>query len=104
MKNCIITFFLLLLFPSCVRTVGEVSSQSNRPHIEMIPFSEIDLNEDGNITEKEFEIAKEVVKKSNTTDSKGPILTFAGIMGVVGLLILLSSFLNIKNKKNNVGS
>jgi hypothetical protein len=104
MKNCITTFFLLLLFPSCVGTVGEISNQRDRPHIEMIHFSEVDLNEDGNITEKEFEIAKEAAKGSDSTDFLGPILTFAGIMGVVGILILLSSFLNIKNRKNNVGS
>jgi hypothetical protein len=104
MKNYIIIFFSLFLLPSCVRTIGETPTPSNRPHIEIIPFSEIDLNEDGNITEKEFEIAKDVARSSDATNFKEPILTFAGIMVVVGLLILLSSFLNKKNRKNNVGS
>ena len=103
MKKFIILLVFLSFMQSCVKLKTEKINQSNRPYVEIVPFEKIDLNEDGNITKEEFKVAQKSVTTYNTSSHKEPAWTFAGIMAVVGVLILLSSLLNIKNKKKNVG-
>ncbi len=95
---------LSLFLSACVSTQKRSSNIPNKPHIEIVEFQEVDINQDGNITEEEFQQAKNTIKGSNETNYQAPAMTFVGIMLVVGLLIFLSSILNKKNRKNNVGS
>jgi hypothetical protein len=101
MKKIII--ILSLFLSSCVNST-RISQNPNKPHIEIINFEEVDINQDGNITEKEFQQAKNAIHGKNTTNYKEPIFTFVGIMVVVGILIFLSSTLNKKNRNKNVRS
>ncbi len=95
---------LSLFLSACVSTQKRSSNIPNKPHIEIVEFEEVDINQDGNITEEEFQQAKNTIQGSNKTNYQAPAMTFVGIMIVVGLLIFLSSILNKKNRKNNVGS
>ena len=101
--NKFIIILVLLITSSCMQIHKSASNVNNKPHIQVVPFEYVDLNEDGNISEKEFEFAKESVVGNNNSSYKEPAWTFAGIMILVGVLILLSSLLNIKNRKKNVG-
>jgi len=95
MKKIIIYIFIGLFLSGCFQSVKKITPKKT---IEHISFEHIDINQDGNITKIEFDIAA-ADKKTNYID---PALAFTAIMSIVGVLIIISSFLNLNNRKKDV--
>ena len=97
MKKYIIFMFIGLFLSGCFQSVKKITPKSS---VSNVSFEHVDINRDGNITKLEFEIASKI-KKTNYID---PALAFAAIMAIVGVLITISSLLNTKNRKKDVGN
>jgi PBP1b-binding outer membrane lipoprotein LpoB len=95
MKKFIIFMFISLFLPGCFQSVKKLSTKKS---IENVSFEHVDINRDGNITKLEFATAASH-KKTNYID---PAVAFASIMSIVGVLIVISSFLNLKKREKNV--
>jgi uncharacterized protein YceK len=97
MKKFIIFMFISLFLSGCFQSVKKITPKSS---VTNVSFENVDINRDGNITKLEFDMAAKH-KKTNYID---PALAFAAIMSIVGVLIIISSFLNTKNRRKHVGS
>ena len=82
----IITFVALTSCISINRSQPHRPSANRPPQIQ-VPFDVVDLNQDGNITKKEYD------GSASTLDVETPGVTLLGIMIGVGLLVGVLIFL-----------
>lgn len=93
--NKFIIFLLCSVFLfGCVNKLKELKIENKVPVVEVVSFKQADIDNSGDISQKEFE---NVQGKSNI-DYSNPMWGFYGIVGMVAILLTLSQILNIKQK------
>lgn len=97
MKKFIIYLFPFLLTLGCVNKLN-VKSLNKPSAKEIVSFDVVDVNEDGAISEKEFNRAK----TNSSINYKDPMWSMYSIVGMVGALLILSSILQFKRKNKDV--
>lgn len=97
MNKFIIYLFLSLLTLGCVNKLN--IKKANKPIAnEIVSFDVVDIDEDGAISEKEFNRAK----VNSSINYKDPMWSMYSIIGMVGGLLVLSSILQFKRKNKDV--
>ncbi len=97
MNKFITYLFLSLLTLGCVNKLSV--KKANEPvSKEVVSFDVVDINEDGAISEKEFNRAK----PNNSINYKDPMWAMYSILGMVAVLLILSNLLQIKRRNKNV--
>lgn len=91
----LIYIFLITFIVGCSSTIKKLQPKKeiNKPQI--VKFEEVDTDNSGTISEKEFKVAK----KSNIVYTE-PLWAFYGILGLVAALLTVSNFLQRKKNKN----
>lgn len=97
MNKFIIYLFLSLLTLGCVNKLN--IKKANKPIAnEIVSFDVVDIDEDGAISEKEFNRAK----TNSSINYKDPMWSMYSILGMVAVLLILSNLLQIKRRNKNV--
>jgi len=97
MNKFIIYLFLSLLTLGCVNKLN--IKKANKPVAnEIVSFDVVDIDEDGAISEKEFNRAK----TNSSINYKDPMWSMYSILGMVAVLLILSNLLQIKRRNKNV--
>lgn len=97
MNKFIIYLFLSLLTLGCVNKLN--IKKANEPVAnEIVSFDVVDIDEDGAISEKEFNRAK----TNSSINYKDPMWSMYSILGMVAVLLILSNLLQIKRRNKNV--
>ncbi len=96
--NKFITYLLFsLLTLGCVNKLS-VKNANQPVSKEIVSFDVVDIDEDGAISEKEFNRAK----TNSSINYKDPMWSMYSIIGMVGALLILSSILQFKRKNKDV--
>ena len=97
MNKFITYLFFLLLTLGCVNKLS-VKNTNQPVSKEIVSFDVVDIDEDGAISEKEFNRAK----TNSSINYKDPMWSMYSIIGMVGALLILSSILQFKRKNKDV--
>lgn len=98
MKKIIIYSLSLVLFSGCVNKLKEFKNTNDITPIDIVSFDNADIDNSGEISEKEF---KNIQDKSNV-NYIDPMWGFYGVIAMVGILLTLSSFIQLKRKNKDV--
>ena len=93
-----ITYLLLLLTVGCVNKLNIKRVKNDPAPKEIVSFHTVDVNEDGAISQQEFNRAK----TNSSINYKDPMWSLYSIIGMVGGLLVLSSILQFKRKNKDV--
>lgn len=100
MKKFIIYLFSFILLFGCVNKLQEFKKKNNTNPIEVISFDKVDIDNSGEISQKEF---KNIQDKGNVNYTD-PMWGFYGVLGMVAILLTLSNFIQARKSKENVGN
>ena len=98
MKKFIIYLLLSLLTIGCVNKLNVKKLKNDPVPKEIVSFHTVDVDEDGVISEQEFNRAK----TNSSINYKDPMWSLYSIIGMVGGLLVLSSILQFKRKNKDV--
>lgn len=87
-----------LLTIGCVNKLNVKKIKNEPVPKEIVSFNTVDVNEDGTISEQEFNRAK----TNSSINYKDPMRSLYSIIGMVGGLLVLSSILQFKRKNKDV--
>lgn len=98
MKKFIIYLILPFVFFGCVSKIKELKKSNVVKSTEVLSFKQVDLDESGEISEKEFKNAR----TKSSVNYWDPVWGFSSVIGTVAILLTLSNFIQSKKKKENV--
>jgi hypothetical protein len=98
MKKFIIYLILPFFFFGCVSKIKEFKKPNVVQSTEVLSFDQVDLDESGEISEKEFKNAR----TKSSVNYWDPLLGFSSVIATVAILLTLSNFIQSRKKRENV--
>lgn len=97
MKKFIIYLYCFLFLFGCVNKLKEIKNENHVSAVEVVSFTSADIDDDGKISEQEFNN----IKEKSSVNYIDPMWGFYGVLGMVAVLLTLSTLIQLKKVNKN---
>jgi len=97
MKKFIIYLILPFFLFGCVNKLKEIKNENHVSAVEVVSFASADIDENGEISEQEFN----KIKEKSSVNYIDPMWGFYGVLGMVAVLLTLSTLIQSKKVNKN---